>query len=111
MREFELPSAGRRVQRARVIMFHHLQLAELGGTLVWRVVASMYSSGRILQRGGPEKSHPGISRRLERESSTFCLDRYGGIDHGKAISLPANVGEDSTGCTLPRSRKKSNKDV
>jgi hypothetical protein len=26
----------------------------------------------------------------------FCLDSYGGIDRGKAISLPANAGKDST---------------
>jgi hypothetical protein len=38
----------------------------------------------------------GVSRRLERKSQTFCLDGYGGIDHGKAVALSANVGEDST---------------
>jgi len=25
----------------------------------------------------------------------FCVDRYRGIDQGKAVSLPANLGEDS----------------
>jgi hypothetical protein len=30
------------------------------------------------------------------KSQTFCLDGYGGIDHGKAVALSANVGEDST---------------
>jgi hypothetical protein len=43
-----------------------------------------------------QKAKPGASRRLERKSQTFCLDGYGGIDHGKAVALSANVGEDST---------------
>jgi hypothetical protein len=68
----------------------------LSGTLVWRVVTPMYPSGRILQHRGSAKGHPGVSRRLERKSQTFCLDGYGGIDHGKAVALSANVGEDST---------------
>jgi hypothetical protein len=34
-----------------------------------------------------------------------CLDRYGGIDRGKAISLPANVGEDSTRLHLATEQK------
>jgi hypothetical protein len=33
------------------------------------------------------------------------LDCYGGIDHGKAISLPANVGEDSTRMHSPTKQK------
>jgi hypothetical protein len=75
---------------------HQFQLAELSGTLVWRVVTPMYPSGRILQRRGSAKGHSGVSRRLERKSQAFCLDGYGGIDYGKAVSLSANVGEDST---------------
>jgi hypothetical protein len=44
---------------------HQLQLAEFGGTLVRRVVPSMYSSGCVRQRGGSEGSHLGVSRHLE----------------------------------------------
>jgi hypothetical protein len=32
----------------------------------------------------------------QTQKRTFCLDGYGGIDHGKAVALSANVGEDST---------------
>jgi hypothetical protein len=56
----------------------------------------MYPSGCILQRQESAKRHPGVSRRLERKSQTVGLDGYGGIDHGKAVSLSANSGEDST---------------
>jgi hypothetical protein len=43
-----------------------------------------------------QKAIRGVSRRLERKSQTFCLDGYGGIDGGKAVSLSANAGADST---------------
>jgi hypothetical protein len=66
----------------------------------------MYPSGRILQRRGSAKGHPGVSRRLERKSQTFCLDGYGGIDRGKAVSLSANAGEDSTQMHFATEQKK-----
>jgi transposase len=41
------------------------QLAELGGALVRRVVEPVYSPGCLRQRRGPERSHHGVSGRLE----------------------------------------------
>jgi hypothetical protein len=39
------------------------------------------------------------------------LDSHSGINHGEAIALPANAGEDSTWLHLAAKKKKSNKIV
>ena len=84
---------------------HQFDLAEPGGTLVWTANEQVCSSRLLLQRGGSEKSHPRLSRLVERKSQALCLDRYRGIDHGKAVSLPTDAGKNPTRLYLATEQK------
>lgn len=70
----------------------------------WRVIAPMYSAGRILQRRGSEKSDPRVSRRLERKSQAFGLAVDSIME--KLSRCRQMLEKIQPGCTLPRRRKK-----
>src|SRR5256884_7802628 len=76
---------------------HQFQLAEFSRALVSRTDAKGGAAWGVFQRAGSDRGHRGVLGRVERESSSLCLDRQTGGDSEEDLACTRKVGIDSTG--------------
>ena len=65
--------------------------------MVWRTDEQTNPPRRVLERRRFEEGNRRIPGSMERKPKTLRLDRHGGVDRRKALTLPANPGTDSAG--------------
>src|SRR5205814_10325685 len=85
---------------------HQFQLAEFSRALVSRTDAKGGAAWGVFQRAGSDRGHRGVLGRVERESSSLCLDRQTGGDRKSTRLNSSHLGISYAVFCLKKKKKK-----